>query len=183
MRLGIHRVVKILGILAVDGHERQAAQVQPLRSLARINFLAVALRLAGRLGRKFARQIEARDGRFAGKLDGLFGVETSRDAGLGVGTLSAVAGNCGDDPVAVPSAAKIGRRNEATESNPPVGRGHEGGAPVNFESPDEGLGGMFEDGFQLPGVPSVTPALHAHAHPITVHDANHLRRRQDTDSS
>ncbi len=149
MRLGIDGIVEVLGVFTVDGHQRQAAQVEPLRGLARVDLFAVTLRFAHRLGRKFPRQVEARNGRFDGEFDGLLGIEASRDARLGIGTLPAVAGYRGDHPVAVACAAEIRRRHEAAQTHAAVRRSHERGPAMYFKRADEGLGGVFEDGLEL----------------------------------
>ncbi len=82
MRLGIDRVVEVLGVFAVDGHQRQVAQVDAPRRFRGIDLVAVGFRLAHRLGRELPRQIEARDGRFAGELDRLLRIEPLDDARL-----------------------------------------------------------------------------------------------------
>jgi hypothetical protein len=50
---------------------------------------------------------------------------------------------------------------------------------VHLEGADEGFRGMFEDLFQLAGIPAIAAALDGDAHAIAVHDTGHLRRRQE----
>ena len=69
VRLGVDRVVEIARILAVDGHQRQRAQVDARCGFARIDVLAAGLRLAQRRRRELVRQVEARDRRLGGELD------------------------------------------------------------------------------------------------------------------
>ncbi len=42
MRLGVHGIVEVAGVLAIDRDQRQLAQIDPLLRLARIHLLAEA---------------------------------------------------------------------------------------------------------------------------------------------
>ena len=55
------RVVKVLGRLAVDGHDRERAKVAPAFSLERANKLGRGLRLGQYLGWEAVRQVELAD--------------------------------------------------------------------------------------------------------------------------
>ena len=107
MRLGVHRVVEVLGVFAIDGDQRQFAQVDALRATRRIDCIAVALRFADGFGRKIAWQVEARDGRLAGELHRLLRIETLEDARLRRRTRARVTRDGGDDPVAMMRAAEL----------------------------------------------------------------------------
>jgi hypothetical protein len=130
-------------------------------------------------GREFLRQVEARDGRFARELDGLLGIEALHDARLRARALSCITGDGRDDPVAVARAADVVRRHEAAHADTPVGRGDECGSSVDFERADECLRGVLEDLLELAGIAAVAATLDRDTHAIAVHDAVHLRRRQE----
>src|SRR4029077_17770056 len=49
----------------------------------------------------------------------------------------------------------------------------------DFQRSDESLGGVLEDFFQAARVTAVAAALDRHAHAVAVHDAGHLRWRQE----
>ena len=146
---------------------------------AGIHFGAIRFRFAHRLGRKFLRQVEARDGGFAGELDRLFGIEPLDDARLRRRALTRVTRHGRDDPVAVARAAQFFRRHEAAHADAPVGGGDERGAAVHFERADERLGRMFEDLLEPARIAAIAAALDRHAHAVAVHDTGHLRRRQE----
>ncbi len=180
MRLGVHRVVEILGVFAIDRDQRQSAQVDAFRGFGRVHFAAIGLRFADRLGRKLLGQIEARDRRFAGQLHRLLGIETFEDPRLRRSrTRPGITGDGRDDPVAMARAAELVGRHEAAHADAPVGGGHEGGAAVNLERRDERLGGVLDDFFQPPGIAAVAAALDRDADAVAVHHAGHLRRRQE----
>ena len=146
---------------------------------AGIDGIAVGLRFAHGFGRKLARQIEARDGRLAGELDRLLGIEKLRDARLRIRALARVTRDGRDHPVAVLRAIEIAVRNHAAHADAPVRGGDERVAAVHFHRADESLGGVFEDLLELAGIAPVATALDGHAHPVAVHHAGHLRRRQE----
>ncbi len=50
MRLGVHRIVEVLRVFAVDGDQRQPAQIHPLGGFAGIDLVAVTLGFAHRFG-------------------------------------------------------------------------------------------------------------------------------------
>jgi hypothetical protein len=50
---------------------------------------------------------------------------------------------------------------------------------VHFERADEGLRRVLENLLELAGIPSIAAALDRHAYTVAVHDAGHLRRRQE----
>ena len=148
VRLAVDRVVEVLGVFAVDGDQRQVAQVHAPRRFRGVDFVAIGFRLADGLGREFTRQIEARDGGFAGELDRLLRIQTLDDARLGSRARSGVTRHRRDDPVAVARAGEFFRRHHATHADAPIRRRHERRAAMDFERSDECLGGVFEDSFE-----------------------------------
>jgi len=61
----------------------------------------------------------------------------------------------------------------------PVRRGDESVAADHFHRADEGLGGMFDDLFEPAGIAAVATALDRYPHPVAMHHAGHLRRREE----
>ena len=86
--LGVHRVVEIARILAVDRHQRQRAQIDALRGLGRIDALAPLRGLAQRRRRELHRQAEARDRRLGGHVHRALRIEALLDARLGLARAS-----------------------------------------------------------------------------------------------
>ena len=84
-----------------------------------------------------------------------------------------------DHPVAMARAAEFVRRHQAAHADAPVRRRHERRAAVDFQRSDECLGGVLEDLFEASRIAAIAAALHGHAHAVAVHDAGHLRRRQE----
>jgi hypothetical protein len=101
VRLAVHRVVEVLRVLAVDRDERQVAQVDSSGRFRGIHFGSIRLRFAYGFARELFRQIEARDGGFAGELDGLIRIETLHDARLRTRALPRVTRDGRDHPIAV----------------------------------------------------------------------------------
>ena len=70
-------------------------------------------------------------------------------------------------------------RHEATHADAPVGGRHECGAAMHFERAHERLRRVFENLFEPARIAAIAAALDRDAHAIAVHDARHLRRRQE----
>src|SRR5215469_16796953 len=69
MWLRIDGIIEVARVLAVDGDERQIAQIDSSGRLSSVHAVAERLRLPERCGGKLARQIEFGDGRLGGELD------------------------------------------------------------------------------------------------------------------
>jgi hypothetical protein len=179
MRFGVHRIVEVLGVVTVDGDQRQVADVDALRRDGGVHLAAVRFGLAHCLGRKLAGQIEARDGRFAGQLHRLLGIKAPGDSRLRIRPLARVTRHRRDDPVPMARARQIRRRNQAAHADTPVRRRDEGRASVDLHRAHEGLGAVLEDLLQPARVAPIPAALDGHAHAIAVHHAHHLARWQE----
>ena len=67
---GVHRIVEVPSILAVDGHQRQITQILAACPVVGQNLRIELVRLVQHLGREFLRQVVPQDGKACGKIRG-----------------------------------------------------------------------------------------------------------------
>ena len=84
-----------------------------------------------------------------------------------------------DDPVAAARAVEVLRRDHAPQLQPPVGRTHPGRAAGDLHGAEERMYAALEHlvDHARPAIGRIARDLHPHA--IAVHDAAHLRRREE----
>ena len=178
VRLGIHRIVEIARIVAIDGDERKLAQIHALVRFARIDLVTVRLRLAQRRGRKLVRQIEACDRRFGGELDRPIRVQTLADHRVGARSRAGVTRDPGDHPIAAARAVQVLRRHRTAQLQAPIRCVHPGAAPLHLHGAEKRTHPALQHLLHRarPAIGRIT--RHLHAQPVAVHHATHFRRRQ-----
>ena len=179
MRLCIQRVVEVAGIHAVDRDQRQCPQVDARLGLARVDVFAEGVCLAQRLRRELVRQRELRQCGFGGQLHRPLRVQALLDDRLGGRGRACVPCDPGDHPVTGTRAVQVVRGDRAAQLQAPVGGTHPRTAALDFHRTEEGGHATLEDLLERagPAVGRIAGDLHPQA--IPVHDAAHLRRRQE----
>jgi hypothetical protein len=137
MRFGIQRVVKVLGIFAVDGDERQIAQVNPRFGLGRINALAEVLGFAQGFLRKLMRQIKARERRLGTQFHRTRRIKTLLNYGRCGRRRACIATDARDDPIAISRTGEIRRSHGTAQLQAPVGGAHPGRASLKLNRAQE----------------------------------------------
>jgi hypothetical protein len=107
LRLGIHGIVEILGVGAVDGHQRRVAQVLAALPVGRLHFRRKAIGRSGHFGRKRLRQVMPQDREARRKVGGPQIVQHVDDAPLRRRFALRPPGHLDDDVVAVARAVPL----------------------------------------------------------------------------
>ena len=165
-----HGVVEVARVLAVDGDDGEAAQVEAAGQRRRRHARRCAARGGGHLGRELARQVVGGDHRLG--LDARVGgrAEHGADAGLGLGGEAWVVDQLRDHHVAVGGAAVRAARDDDGHGDALLLRDDDGGGPAAPQHADHPAGAALEHPDDAPlGAPAALEALDAHQDPVAVH--------------
>jgi hypothetical protein len=176
--LAVDGVVEVAGVLAVDGDQRQAAQVEAADLVLFRHLRVDARRLLLDFGRPHVRDVEVADGDVDLHAGGKVVAEDLDDAAGGDGTVGRVVGDLDRDELAV------GRHEVAALHQDLLGQAlvvgdHVGLAVLGVVAADHGVQAALDDAHDLAfGTALVVVAGDAREHDVAVEDAAHLARGQ-----
>ena len=103
-RFGIHGIVKVFGVLAIDGDQRQVTQINTLCSLDLINLTAISISLLLHLCSELTWQVKAGNRSFCGQRDRKLRIQTLFNARRANATISRIFEDARDDPITMTCA-------------------------------------------------------------------------------
>ena len=177
--LGVDRIVEVARVLAVNGRERDGAQVNPGTEACGLDALAKGACLAQRLRRKFVRQLVRGDRELDRGRRHSFFRQHPRHPADRIGVAARRVHELGDHQLPVGGAAARGRRDRHPVANAAVVGLDEADAAFLViaagDLADRALQHLDDLGF-APAPRILTGRAHRDA--IAMHDLAHLRRRQ-----
>ena len=178
-RLGVHRVVEVLRILAIYGDQRQAAQIHTPGGFGLIDAVAMRLGIAHGLGRKLPWQRQLCYRCFRGQRHRLFRVQQPFHPRLAGLTRFRIAQHARDHPTALAGAVQVGGRHRAIQVQSAVYGLHAGTAAADLHRGEECARAARDHLHQLPAPAPVMPLLGRDAHLVAMHQPRHFLRRQE----
>ena len=178
MAFRVHRIIKIACGLAIDGHQRQLAQIDTPRTFVGIDPVTVGFRLGGHRRREITGQVKARDCRFGGHLHGTLRIEPPRNPRHGRCGGGGVTYDARDHPIPVAGAFQLIERGDAAQLQPTIRRDNRRLAALDLDGAQECLNPAIDDVLDLTQ-PAIGRVLgQTYPHPIAMHDTAHLARWQ-----
>ncbi len=179
MRFRVQGIVEVACISAVDRDQGQRANVDACLGLARVHALTKGVCLAQRLGGEFGRQRVLCKRRLSCQFHRPVRVQALLDHRLGGRGGACVPGDPRDDPVPGACAVQVIDGDRAAQLQAPVSRIHPGAAALEFHRAQERSDASFHHLHERSGPAVGRIARHLHAQPVAMHDAAHLRWRQE----
>ena len=177
-RLDQHGVVEVARVLAVDGDDREAAEVEAAGGGRGRHARRHAARGGGHLGREVAGQVVGGDHRLGLDPGVGGGTQDGGDARLGLGGEAGPADQVRNHHVAVGGAAVRAARHDDGHGDALLLRDDHGGGPTPPQHADHPARAALEHPGDAPlGAPAALEALDAHQHPVAVHRGTDARGR------
>jgi hypothetical protein len=180
IRLAVHRVVEVLGILAIDGDQRRAAQVDTVADHRRLDHQRHRGGFVQHLLRELERQLVAVDGGLHHQRGGQLVAEHGDDAADRRAAAVRRLGQFADHQLAVARTTGLVRRHLHVALHALVVGHHVVDAHLDAEAADQaGHAALQHAGDAAFATATVIDAGHAGQHLVAVHDLAHFIRRQE----